>query len=94
MKVSVIIVSYNFEQWIDRCLGSLRRSTSPISVIVVDNGSKDKTTQIIEKNYPEVHLIKTGANLGFGKANNIGIRYAMEQGADYFFLLNQDAWHR
>ena len=92
MKVSVIIVSYNFEQWIDRCLGSLRRSTSPISVIVVDNGSKDNTTQILEKNYPEVHLIKTGANLGFGKANNIGIRYAMEQGADYFFLLNQDAW--
>lgn len=92
MKVSVIIVSYNFEKWIDRCLGSLRRSTYPVSVIVVDNGSKDKTTQIIEKNYPEVHLIKTGTNLGFGKANNIGIRCAMEQGADYFFLLNQDAW--
>lgn len=92
MKVSVIIVSYNFEQWIDRCLGSLRRSTFPVSVIVVDNGSKDHTTQIIEKKYPEVHLIKTGVNLGFGKANNIGIRCAMERGADYFFLLNQDAW--
>jgi Predicted glycosyltransferases len=92
MKVSVIIVSYNFEQWIDRCLGSLRRSTFPVSVIVVDNGSKDHTTQIIERKYPEVHLIKTGVNLGFGKANNIGIRCAMERGADYFFLLNQDAW--
>ncbi|WP_321425449.1 glycosyltransferase family 2 protein [uncultured Bacteroides sp.] len=92
MKVSVIIVSYNFEQWIDRCLGSLRRSTFPVSVIVVDNGSKDNTTQIIERKYPEVHLIKTGVNLGFGKANNIGIRCAMERGADYFFLLNQDAW--
>ena len=92
MKVSVIIVSYNFEQWIDRCLGSLHRSTAPVSVIVVDNGSKDNTTQIIEKKYPEVHLIKTGTNLGFGKANNIGIRCAMERGTDYFFLLNQDAW--
>lgn len=92
MKVSVIIVSYNFEQWIDRCLGSLRRSTFPVSVIVVDNGSKDNTTQIIERKHPEVHLIKTGVNLGFGKANNIGIRCAMERGADYFFLLNQDAW--
>lgn len=92
MKVSVIIVSYNFEKWIERCLGSLRRSTYPVSVIVVDNGSTDRTVQIIEKNYPEVHLIKTGKNLGFGKANNIGIRCAMEQGADYFFLLNQDAW--
>lgn len=92
MKVSVIIVSYNFEKWIDRCLGSLRRSTHPVSVIVVDNGSKDHTVQIIEKKYPEVQLIKTGKNLGFGKANNIGIRCAMEQGADYLFLLNQDAW--
>lgn len=92
MKVSVIIVSYNFGQWIERCLGSLRRSTTPVSVIVVDNGSADNTTRIIEKEYPEVCLIKNKKNLGFGKANNIGVKYAIEQGADYFFLLNQDAW--
>jgi len=92
MKVSVIIVSYNFEQWIERCLGSLRRSTFSVSVIVVDNGSVDNTTQIIEKEYPEVCLIKNKKNLGFGKANNIGMKYAIKQGSDYFFLLNQDAW--
>lgn len=92
MKVSVIIVSYNFEKWIDRCLGSLRESSYPLSVIVVDNGSKDHTTHIIAEKYPEVHLIQNNENLGFGKANNIGFRYALEQGANYFFLLNQDAW--
>ncbi len=92
MKVSVIIVSYNFEQWIERCLGCLRQSTVPVSVIVVDNGSRDNTVLFIEREHPEVHLITNNANLGFGKANNIGIKYAMEQGSDYFFLLNQDAW--
>jgi GT2 family glycosyltransferase len=39
-----------------------------------------------------VNLIETDKNLGFGKANNIGIHYAMEQDCDYVFLLNQDAW--
>lgn len=92
MKVSVIIVSYNFEQWITRCLDSLRASTVPLSVIVVDNASSDKTVETIRQQYAEVHLIETGANLGFGRANNIGIEYAIEQGAEYCFLLNQDAW--
>lgn len=92
MKVSVIIVSYNFEQWITRCLDSLRASTTPLSVIVVDNASSDKTVEIIRQQYPEVYLIETGANLGFGRANNIGIEYAIKQGAEYCFLLNQDAW--
>lgn len=92
MKVTVIIVSYNFEQWITRCLDSLRASTAPLSVVVVDNASADGTVQTIQQHYPEVHLIETGANLGFGKANNIGIEYAIEQGAEYCFLLNQDAW--
>jgi GT2 family glycosyltransferase len=42
--------------------------------------------------YKEVDLIKSPENLGFGKANNIGIKKALEEGADYVFLLNQDAW--
>ena len=92
MEVTVIIVSYNFEQWITRCLDSLRASTVPLSIVVVDNASGDRTVEIISQDYPEVHLIETGANLGFGKANNIGIEYAIKQGTEYCFLLNQDAW--
>lgn len=92
MKVLVIIVSYNFERWISRCLGSLRKSSHPIDVMVIDNGSKDRSADIIKKDFPEVRLIETGKNLGFGRANNIGLKFALDEGYDFAFLLNQDAW--
>lgn len=92
MKALVIIVSYNFERWIERCLGSLRQSVSPVDVLVVDNCSQDATTRIVAEQYPEVRLIHSKENLGFGRANNIGLRIALEEGYDAVFLLNQDAW--
>lgn len=92
MKVLVIIVSYNFERWISRCLGSLRKSSHLVDTLVIDNGSKDQTTDIIETDYPEVRLIKAGQNLGFGRANNIGMKIALDEKYDFAFLLNQDAW--
>ena len=60
--------------------------------MVVDNGSTDGTPQRIAERFPEVHLIRSDENLGFGRGNNAGIRYALGQGATHFFLLNQDAW--
>jgi GT2 family glycosyltransferase len=91
-KILVIIVSYNFAQWIDRCLGSLRLSDAPVDVIVVDNNSADDTVERIKRDYPEVMLVCSNRNLGFGQANNIGMRYAVEHNYDFVFLLNQDAW--
>lgn len=92
MKVLVIIVSYNFERWIDRCLGSLRSSEHPVDTVVIDNASQDQTLQRIKKDYPEVRLIESKTNLGFGQANNIGMKMALEEGYTHVFLLNQDAW--
>lgn len=92
MKVLVIIVSYHFEKWIDRCLGSLRLSEYPVDVTVIDNASKDQTIKRIKKDYPEVRLIESTSNLGFGKANNIGLKFALEEDYDLAFLMNQDAW--
>ncbi|RDV14869.1 glycosyltransferase family 2 protein [Pontibacter diazotrophicus] len=91
-KVSVIIVTYNGIKWIDKCVGFLRNSTIPVTPIIVDNCSTDGTTSLIELTYPEVILIKSDVNLGFGKGNNIGLQKALTLGCDYFFLLNQDAW--
>lgn len=91
-SVCIIIVSYNFEPWIHRCLPSVEASLLPATVLVIDNGSGDATCQIIRDKYPGVELIETHENLGFGRANNIGIQRAMERGFDYLFLLNQDAW--
>ena len=91
-KVFVIIVTYKGQQWYDRSLGSLRKSTLPVQVVVVDNTPGNDDTEYIKAHYPEVHLIKPEENLGFGKANNLGMRYALDNGCDYVFLLNQDAW--
>lgn len=92
MKVFVIIVTYNGMQWHDRCFSSLRRSIMPVQTVVIDNGSSDGTVDFIKENYPEIHIVENHENLGFGKANNLGMRYALDHGADYVFLLNQDAW--
>lgn len=92
MKIYAIVVTYNGKKWYDRCLGSLRDSETPVETIVIDNASSDDTIEFIKEHYPIVHLIESQENLGFAKANNIGIRYAIDKNADYVFLLNQDAW--
>ena len=91
-KVCIVIVTYNPKKWIDQCFCSLRKSTIPLKTIVIDNGSTDGSQLIIQEKYPEVEFIDAQQNLGFGKANNIGIKKAYDVGADFVFLLNQDAW--
>jgi GT2 family glycosyltransferase len=92
MKIFVIVVTYNGLIWVDRCFGSLRNAGENIKTIVIDNGSTDGTQDKIVKDYPEVHFVQSATNLGFSKANNLGISMAGEEDADYVFLLNQDAW--
>lgn len=91
-KVFAVVVTYNGIQWLDRCIGGLIVSESKVNVVVVDNASTDGTPDYISEHFPDVHLIRSDVNYGFAKANNIGIRYALDCGADYVFLLNQDAW--
>lgn len=92
MKIFVIVVTYNGLVWVDRCFGSLRNAGANVRTIVIDNGSTDGTQARIINDYPEVHFVQSATNLGFSKANNLGISMADEEGADYVFLLNQDAW--
>ena len=92
MKLFTIIVTYNGMKWYDKCFGSLRTSNLPTEVIVIDNASSDGTAAYIREYFPEVDLIESKENLGFAKANNIGIRKAYDEGADYVMLLNQDVW--
>lgn len=87
MKVVTIIVSYNGMKWIDLCLKSV---VNQCEVVVVDNNSSDNTVSLIKHNFPQVKVLQQNENLGFGKANNIGISYAIKNGAEGVFLLNQD----
>ncbi len=59
---------------------------------MIDNKSSDGTPDIIAQKWPEVSLVRSEENLGFGAGNNLGIRMALAAGADFCFLLNHDAW--
>lgn len=91
-KVHIIIATYNAMKWAERCLTSLRKSSVPVQCFVIDNGSTDGTQEYIKTRFPEVDFTQSETNLGFGKANNIGIQKAYKAGADFFYLMNQDAW--
>ena len=92
MKLLVIIVTYNAMQWAERCFSCLKNSTVCPNSFVVDNGSTDGTQAFINEHYPEVMFHQSEENLGFGKANNMGLQYALDHDYDYVYLLNQDAW--
>lgn len=90
--VCTIIVTYNGAKWIRKCLHSVESSSIKSHCIVVDNCSTDGTTNIIKAEFPNVELLLSETNLGFGKANNIAMRMALQCGFRYIYLLNQDAW--
>ncbi|HVP35723.1 MAG TPA: glycosyltransferase family 2 protein [Terriglobales bacterium] len=87
--LSIIIVTWNSEEFIEKCLKSIfdTKGSIDLEVIVVDNDSKDSTTKVIGKFKPEVRLISNQQNLGYAKANNQGIEVSK---GDYLLLLNPD----
>ncbi len=89
MKSAAIIVTYNSEEHIERCIRSVLRFCPQAEVVVVDNGSTDSTLEKVRQFGNGVRLIENERNLGFGHANNVGMRAV---GADLYMLLNADAW--
>lgn len=89
-KIATIIVTYNGENWIDRCLTSVLRSTHFSDIYVVDNCSTDDTVSMV-KNFP-VNLEILDFNAGFGYANNVALKKLMDLDYDYFLLINQDIY--
>lgn len=92
-KVFIIILNYNGKRTLMECLRSIFTSDYPnFEVVVVDNNSTDNSFEIAKAKYPRIHFFKNNQNIGFGPANNIGMRFAMEKMADFVFLLNNDAY--
>lgn len=89
MDVSIIIVNYNTKDLISNCLKSIFEQTVEVKfeIIVVDNASIDGSQQLLKNNFPNILLIESPENLGFGKANNLGAKHAKGK---YLFLLNSD----
>ena len=89
----VYIITVNWNGWRDtlECLASLERLDYPnYEIVVIDNGSTNESESRIRRAYPSTTLLQTGENLGFAGGNNVGIKYALEQGAEYVWLLNND----
>ncbi|GJQ32461.1 MAG: hypothetical protein HBSAPP04_13000 [Ignavibacteriaceae bacterium] len=89
MDLSIIIVNYNVKEFIQNLLESIKSASKKISteVIIVDNASDDGSIELIRQKYPWVKLIVNSRNLGFSKANNLGLK---ESTGKYLLLLNPD----
>lgn len=91
-KVFVILLNYNGGNDLDRCLASLLRlDYANAEVVLVDNHSDDGSAERLRDLFPKAIFIQNGTNLGFSAGNNVGIKYALERGAKYVWLINNDA---
>jgi GT2 family glycosyltransferase len=90
-SVSIVIVSFNSREALERCLASVRQETRSVGfeVIVVDNASSDGTIGTLRERFPWVRLVQNQENVGFARACNQGVAVAR---ADYLLLLNSDAY--
>jgi len=89
----LFILLLNWNGWKDtvECIESCRKLSYPhFRILIIDNGSTDGSEAMLRERFPDLDFIQTGVNLGFAGGNNVGIRYALEQGADYVWLLNND----
>lgn len=91
-KVATIIVTYNGAKWIQKCVQHLIESTFKSTIILIDNNSTDNTVDLLKPFEKDILFMQMNKNLGFGAANNLGIKKAIELEVDYVFLLNQDAY--
>ena len=89
MKLSIVIVNYNVQYFLEQCLQSVFKALPNVNaeVWVVDNNSVDGSVEMVKKKFPEVKLIASKENLGFSKGNNLAIRKSIGQ---YTLLLNPD----
>jgi hypothetical protein len=91
VKVFIIMLNYNGRDFIQKALLNLFRIDYPnVEIIFVDNNSQDGSFEAAKRSFSKLTFIKNSQNLGFSAGNNVGIKYALERGADYVLLLNPD----
>lgn len=90
IETSVILLTYNGEKYLNKCIESLRKQTyKDFEIIMVDNLSKDESVELVRKKFPEVRIIENNRNLGYARGNNEGVEHAK---GNFVVLLNQDTF--
>jgi len=90
-RIITVVLNTNRRDDTLACLGSLAQSTYPnLGVMVLDNTSTDGSVEAIQTNFPIVQIVRLAENLGYAGNNNVGIKLALGQGADWVFVLNED----
>ena len=89
IDLSIIIVSYNTKDFLRECIDSIKKNTKNLNyeIIVVDNASSDNSLRMLEEKFPDVITIKSKDNIGFSKANNLGVEKSKGK---YVLFLNPD----
>ena len=90
-NIFTVIPNLNGEDSIEKCVNSLKAQTIKNRIVVIENGSKDKSLTILKKNYPDIEIIENSKNLGFAGGVNQGIEKAIDLGAEHIALFNNDA---
>lgn len=90
--VFILVLNYNGRETLSACIRSLfHLKYSRFQIVIIDNDSTDGSFEIAKEKYPEAHFIKNSENIGFARGMNVGIRFALDHGADYIWLVNPDA---
>ena len=93
MKLFIIILNWNGKDYLLNCLKSVSQlitENCKLETVVIDNASTDGSDQMVKEKCPDITLLKNKKNLGFTGGNNMGIKYALKNGADYVMFLNSD----
>lgn len=93
VKVAVVVAAYKAAPFLEGCFGSLAEADQTglqLKTIMIDDHSPDDSGDIVRQRWPWVEVTRLERNLGFAGANNVGMRKALDWGADYVYLLNQD----
>jgi GT2 family glycosyltransferase len=90
--VHAVVLSWNGAHLLPDCLDALRKQDAParLELVVVDNASTDGTTELLARDFPEVEHLRLDENLGYGRANNRALQRALDAGADFVALINND----
>jgi hypothetical protein len=90
-SVTVIVLNWNGRELLEDCLGSLEKvDYNNFNVLVVDNGSTDKSVHYIKSTFPNVEVLELNENIGYAAGNNAGFKHIIKNQPDFVIFLNND----